>query len=445
MRVSIVGTGYVGLVTGTCLAELGHEVICVDLDQAKVDLIGSGTSPFHEPGLEPLLARNVGHRLSATTDLALAVQQSDVTFVAVGTPVADGSIDLTAVLAAARAIGAALSGKQAYHVVVLKSTVVPGTTDGPFLAALEDASGLRAGAGFGVAANPEFLTEGEAVRDFMTPDRIVLGTLDQETLDLLLGLYQEFPAAIPRVCTTPRNAEMIKYASNALLATLISFSNEIANLGAATGEIDIADVMRGLHLSHYLTSPADGPVARTAPIAAFLEAGCGFGGSCLPKDVRALIAEGERRGQSMRVLRAVIETNDAQPDELLRIVERVSGGIEGRLVTVLGLAFKPDTDDVRESPSIPVIRELVRRGATVTVHDPVVEELPRTLMTDAVTLTSNLETALANADVVVIVTRWNDYLAVPAVLERLGRTPYVVDGRRILAKDDVEYYAGIGL
>jgi UDPglucose 6-dehydrogenase len=446
VRISIVGTGYVGLVTGACLAELGHDVTCVDLDQAKVDMISAGVSPIHEAGLDAILADNIGRRLSATTDLAAAVLSTDITFVAVGTPVVDAVIDLTAVMRAARSIGEAMAEKAAYHVVVLKSTVVPGTTDGPFLAALEETSGLRAGDDFGVAANPEFLTEGEAVRDFMEPDRIVLGATDEQAMRMLLRLYDVYAASVPRVCSTPRTAEMIKYASNALLATLISFSNEIGNLSAATGGIDIVDVMHGVHLSNYLMrSLEEDSAAAPARIASFLEAGCGFGGSCLPKDVRSLIAEGDRRGRPMRTLRAVIETNDAQPRELLQIVDRVSGGVRGRSVTVLGLAFKPDTDDVRESPSIPVVKGLVDSGAKVTVHDPVVAQLPESLALDAVSLTSDLEASLGEAEIVVLVTRWEDYRELSSVLERLGSSPYVIDGRRMLAKHEFERYAGIGL
>ncbi len=286
MRVSIIGTGYVGLVTGACLAEKGHQVTCVDIDQRRVDALNRAESPIFEAGLDELLRAHVGGRLRATTDLTQAVLDSELTLVAVGTPFDGREIDLTAVSGATRQVGEALKLKASYHVVVIKSTVVPGTTDGHVLPILEDASGKKAGAGFGVAMNPEFLSEGEAVRDFLFPDRIVLGGIDERSIDALARLYEPFDD-VPRIRTNTRTAEMIKYASNALLATLISFSNELANLGAALGGIDSVDVMRGVHLSQYFRGRnADG----LPPITSFLAAGCGYGGSCLPKDVSALVA-----------------------------------------------------------------------------------------------------------------------------------------------------------
>ena len=238
---------------------------------------------------------------------------------------------------------------------------------------------------------------------------------------------------------------MIKYASNALLATSISFANEIGNLCAAVGDVDVVDVMRGVHASHYLTPIASDGERVRAPLASFLDAGCGFGGSCLPKDVRALIAEGERLGQPMRMLRAVIETNEEQPSKLVGFVDRAAGGIEGRRVTVLGLAFKPDTDDTRDSPSIAVVRRLLDRGANVTVHDPVVRDLPVELSQSEVQLEPDLASALRGADVVVLVTRWEQYREVPDLLARLEPQPPLVDGRRMLERDRVASYSGIGL
>jgi UDPglucose 6-dehydrogenase/GDP-mannose 6-dehydrogenase len=444
MRVSIVGAGYVGLVTAACLADQGHDVVCADVDRTKVDRITGGVSPIYEPGLDELMARNVGERLRATTDVGRAVAESDLTLVAVGTPSVNGRIDLGAVVSATRAIGSALAGKGDYHLVAVKSTVVPGTTDGVVLPLLEEVSGKRAGADFGVGVNPEFLTEGQAVKDFMSADRLVLGGIDQRTHAALEELYGAFAPSVPRLLTDTRTAEMIKYASNALLATMISFANEIGNLCTAVGDVDVVDVMRGVHLSHYLSPAGPDGVRVKAPITAFLEAGCGFGGSCFPKDVRALIGEGDRREQPMRVLRAVIETNDQQPEELLRLVERAVGDLQAKRVTVLGLAFKPDTDDVRESPAIPIVQRLVTRGARVTIHDPVVADLPGELQRPEVSLSVDLEEALREADVVVLVTRWAQYLEVPALLAALNPAVPFVDGRRLLEKESVANYFGIG-
>jgi UDPglucose 6-dehydrogenase/GDP-mannose 6-dehydrogenase len=445
VRVAVVGTGYVGLVTAACLSEHGHEVVCVDLDRARLKQILRGTIPFYEPGLEELVRRHAGRTLLATDDIADAVRRSQLSFVAVGTPSVDGRIDLRAVLSAVQSIGASLRESAAYHVVVVKSTVVPGTTDGPVRTALEEATGRISGSGFGIAMNPEFLTEGQAVADFMEPDRLVLGADDARTGELLLELYASFPRDVPRVVTNTRTAEMIKYASNTLLATMISFSNEIANLCAAVGGVDVVDVLEGVRLSRYL-SPRGGvgmPVVR-APISSFLEAGCGYGGSCLPKDTAALIAMAAELDQPTPLLRAVAETNARRPDEVIRLAETHLGDLEGLRAAVLGLAFKPDTDDVRESPAIPIVTRLLARGASVVVHDPVVTELPDAIRCADVTLTNELGDTLARADVAIVVTRWDAYQDIPAILAELDDPPLLVDGRRMIDRRSVARYAGIG-
>jgi UDPglucose 6-dehydrogenase/GDP-mannose 6-dehydrogenase len=440
MRVAIAGMGYVGLVTGICLAEKGHEVVCADLDESKVRTVKSGAAPIFEAGLAELLERHLGERFDATTSLRDAVLGADLTMIAVGTPFDGREIDLGAVRAAAREIGEALPEAGRYSVVVVKSTVVPGSTMKVVLPLLEEASGLRAGTDFGVGVNPEFLTEGQAVADFMHPDRIVLGGIDERTLDVMEELYAGFPG-VPRVRTAPSTAEMIKYASNALLATMISFSNELANLCQAVGDVDIVDVMRGLHSSHYLT--VDG---KAAPITAFLEAGCGFGGSCLPKDVSALIAHGERAGRPMPLLRAVIEINRERADEVVAILRRRVPSLAGSRIAVLGLAFKPDTDDTRESPAIPIVERLLAEGAGVVVHDPVVRELPHALEGLPVELQPDLGLALCGAEAAVLVTRWNLYEdELPGKLAEADPPPVLVDGRRLLSRSSVTRYDGIGL
>ncbi len=450
MNVSIVGTGYVGLVTGTCLAHLGHRVTCVDVDRAKVDGILAGEPPIHERGLEALMAPLVGERLTATTDLRAAVADSDITLIAVGTPFAEDAdaIDLSYVERAAREVGEAIADKGGYHVVVVKSTVVPGTTEEVVVPALERASGLAAGRDFGVGMNPEFLREGEAVADFLHPDRIVLGGIDERTLDAMAELYAVFDG-VDVMRTTPRTAEMIKYAANAVLATMISFSNEIANLGTAIGGVDVAEVMRGVHLDKRLSPilEADRKAGeRLVPgFTTYLEAGCGFGGSCFPKDVKALIAHGQAAGEPMAVLDAVIAVNEAQPRKVIELLRDGLGSLDGRRVAVLGLAFKPETDDIRESPALPVVRNLVDAGARVVAFDPIAEAAARAELDGLdVDYAASLEAAVEEVDAVAILTRWSEFARLPRLLAGRESQPLVVDGRRMLPADSVARYAGIG-
>lgn len=443
LTVAIIGTGYVGLVSGACLAECGQRVICVDVDAAKVDRINAGESPIHEAGLDELLRRHRGAALTATTDLRSAVMQADVTLIAVGTPARNGRIDLTYVEQAAAQVGEVLRDRPGYHVLAVKSTVIPGTTDGIVRRAVERTSGKRAGSDFGLGMNPEFLTEGQAVADFMAPDRLVIGGVDARTQQVLERLYAGFPAA-PRVLTNNSTAEMIKYASNALLATMISYSNELAALAARIGDIDIVDVMDGVHRSDYLTlRPAGGQPMR-APIAAFLEAGCGFGGSCLPKDVTALLAQGEELGVAMPMLASVLQINSRQPSRLVELVTGHHPRLEGVRVTVLGLAFKPHTDDTRDSPAFPVLRELSARGAALTAWDPVARPLEHEAMR-GVRMAGSLHDAVAGAQVVILVTRWPEFDALGELLRGRADQPLVVDGRRVLDPADFARYEGIGL
>lgn len=444
MKLSVIGTGYVGLVSGTCLADKGHDVICVDVDREKVERVNRGESPIFERGLQALLEKNVGKRLRATTNLEAAVRDTELTLIAVGTPFDGVAIDLRFIEQVSRQIGAALATKPGYHIVIVKSTVVPGTTDGVVLPLLEAASGRKAGPDFGLGMNPEFLTEGEAVGDFMSPDRIVIGGIDERSRDAQARLYERF-AGVPIVRCNNATAEMIKYASNALLATLISFSNELANLGAVVGGIDTVDVSRGLETSRYLSSVLPNGERLVAPIHAFLLAGCGFGGSCLPKDVAALVAEGRRRGLEMGLLGAALRVNAAQPGEVVRILEKHFADLSDMRVSILGLAFRPDTDDMRESPAIPIIRALQQRGARVRGYDPVAAREARQIFGAEFPLCENLADALHDCDAAVLLTRWREFEAIPALLEGMSPQPLFVDGRRMLDKTSIERYDGIGL
>lgn len=443
MRISIIGTGYVGLVTGACLAEKGHDITCVDINAERVAALNRAESPIFEAGLEELLRKHVGQRIRATTDLASSVLDTDLTLIAVGTPFNGTEIDLTYVLAVSREIGAVLRKKAGYHTVVVKSTVVPGTTDSQVVRALEAASGKRSGVDFGVGMNPEFLSEGEAVNDFLFPDRIVLGGIDQRSIDTLEEVYAPFSPEVPRLRTNTRTAEMIKYASNALLATLISFANELANLGATLGDIDTVQVMQGVHLSQYFRDRTDKDLP---PITAFLKAGCGFGGSCLPKDVSALIAHGEKAGVPMRMLESVMQINREQPRKTVDLLRKHWPDLDGKRVAILGLSFKPETSDVRESPAFPIMRELLRHGVELKAFDPVaMHEAQQAFPEPRVCYSSSLEGALDGIDAVIVVTPWKQFQDVPALLSGRAREVVFVDARRAFDKDRIARYEGIGL
>ena len=445
MRISVIGTGYVGLVTGVCLAEVGHDVTCVDVDPVKVQTIRSGKTPIFEEGLEPLLQRHLGKRLWVTETLRDAVLESDVTFIAVGTPFDGKEIDLTYIRQAAREIGRALADKPSYHLVIVKSTVIPGTTDNVVAPIVAEESGKVAGRDFGVGMNPEFLTEGVAVQDFMDPDRIVLGGADEKAIETMAAIYAPFKDA-PTVRTNNKTAELIKYASNATLATMISFSNEIANLATRLGGIDAAEVMKAVHLARYFTTTLKDGQRVTAPIASFLYAGCGFGGSCLPKDVSALAAQGASAGEPMRMLNSVLEINRERPERTVAILRKHFPSLRGVRVAVLGLAFKSDTDDIRQSPALPIIDLLLRDGAAVSAFDPIaIEPARKALPEGKVSFAECLEEAVRGVEAVIITTSWKEFGRLPALLSDVTNPPVVIDGRRMLDKRSVRRYDGIGL
>jgi UDPglucose 6-dehydrogenase/GDP-mannose 6-dehydrogenase len=307
---------------------------------------------------------------------------------------------------------------------------------------LERESGKQAGVDFGLGMNPEFLTEGEALDDFRYPDRIVCGGIDARSQDVQAKVYESFTA--PLIRTNNSTAELIKYASNALLATLISFSNELANLATAVGGIDATEVMRGVHASRYLSTPLDDGRVVVPSIASFLLAGCGFGGSCLPKDVAALAAHGAAAGVPMPMMRAVLDVNAKQHQKMIELTHKHLPSLAGRRVTVLGVAFRPDTNDTRESPAIPIVKSLIAEGATVAVYDPAAGAEAARLFGTAVAVAPSLAAAVADAEAILIVTRWSEFLELPELLTTLGRNPVVIDGRRMLQPSSVQRYEGIG-
>ena len=445
MNICIVGAGYVGLVTGLCFADRGHRVTCVDVDRAKIEQLANGVLPLHEPGLAVLLERFLGERFFPTTDLTTAVEESELTMITVGTPLANGAISLRFVEAAAAAIGEALASTSDYHTVVVKSTVVPGTTDDCVRRILEDTSGKRCGVDFGVGMNPEFLREGEAVSDFQNPDRIVLGAGDRRAHEAMARMYVGFRDA-RQIFTNTRTAEMIKYASNAMLATFISFSNEIANLCSVARDVDVVDVLGAVHLDRRLTSVAQDGSIVTPGIVGYLKAGCGFGGSCFPKDVRALVHWGTENSRPTPLLSAVLETNDNQSREVVALLKRHFPVFTGLRVAVLGLAFKSGTDDIRESPALRVIPSLAADGAQVIAYDPLANEQTRRVLGDLrIQYAESLAAAVQAVDAIILLTAWPEFQQLPELLERAENPAVVVDGRRALDKARVRRYEGIGI
>ena len=445
MRVSVIGAGFVGLVTAACLADRGLEVVLVDVDPDKVDKVNRAVPPMYEVGLQELLARNVGNRLRATDDLRRAVLETDVSLITVGTPTAGSAIDLRFVEEVSREVGAAIAAKPGYHTVIIKSTVVPGTTDDMVRPILEETSGKKAGTDFGLGMNLEFLRQGSAVADFMDPDRIVLGGIDERSLDTMEKLYEVFDGT-DIVRTTPRTAEMIKYAANSLLATMISYSNEIANLCSAIGDIDAIEVLEGVRLDRRLTPIQSDGVRLVPGMMDYLHPGCGFGGSCFPKDVQALIAYGDEAGSGMPLLEAVIAINEQQPSRVVSLLEAHLKDLDGVRIAVLGLAFKPGTDDMRESPAIPIIRDLIELGAVVGVYDPVAGDTARRVLgNEAIEYHQDLRSAVQGVDAVVVLTPWDEFNDLPEVIAALPTQPLVVDGRRTFHKKAFTHYTGIGL
>lgn len=422
MKISVIGSGYVGSVTAACFAEVGHEVICVDIDKKKMDKINEGIPPIYEEGLEELLKKYSGKGLTATTDYESAIMKTDISFICVGTPSAeDGSIDLSIVRAATASIGAVLAKKERYHVVVVKSTVVPETTEKFVLPLLEETSGKVAGKDFGVAMNPEFLREGKAVYDFMNPDKIVVGAIDQKSGDLVSELYHTFKCEVTR--TSPSTAEMIKYANNSLLATKISFANEIGN------------ICKKLKINTYEVMEAVGKDSRISP--RFLNSGAGFGGSCFPKDVKALIGKAKEIGYSPVLLESVIDVNEKQPILMVEILQKKIGNLEGRKVAVLGLAFKNETDDIRESRAIPVIAELLRLGAKISAYDPMAIENMRRIF-PTVEYFGKSRDALQGADACLVMTEWEEFKQLDSEFEAM-KEKVVIDGRKVIKSKNIDY------
>lgn len=436
MKISVIGSGYVGLVSGACLADVGNDVLCVDVDPEKIRILEEGGIPIHEPGLLELVRRNVeAGRLSFTTDVEQGARHGVIQFIAVGTPPdEDGSADLQYVVAAARNIGKYMDG---YRVIVGKSTVPVGTADRVKAAVTEELATRGSDLAFSVVSNPEFLKEGAAVEDFMRPDRIVVGADDERAMGLMRELYAPFQRSHERlVFMDVRSAELTKYAANAMLATRISFMNELANLAESLGA-DIELVRKGIG--------SDPRIGRH-----FLYAGCGYGGSCFPKDVKALVKTASENGHDLLVLQAVEQANDRQKHVLVdKIVERFGEDLSGRRFAMWGLAFKPDTDDMRDAPSRVIINELFRRGATVSAYDPVAMKESERIFGDETRLNygGRPKSVLDDADALIITTEWKEFRSpdFDAIKSRLKQA-VIFDGRNMydpvsVRAQGIEYFA----
>jgi UDPglucose 6-dehydrogenase len=439
-RISIVGTGYVGLCTAVGFATKGYKIITSTHDKQKATLINEGISPFYEPDLQEKLQKVVGDdHLKCTQNRQEAILNTDITFIAVATPnKPDGSINLQYIKTAAKEIGQALNKKDEHHLVVVKSTVVPGTTQNVVKPIIEKQSRKHCGVNFGLCMNPEFLREGSALYDTLNPDRVIIGEYNKKSGDVLEALYQNFygkkmPSLIRTNLST---AELIKYANNAFLATKISFINTIANLCEKILGADVNVVAKGIGLDQRIGS-------------LFLNAGLGYGGSCFPKDIKALIAHSRNLGYCPELLEAVENVNETQPYKAIQLCKSVVGDLKGKKIAILGLSFKPNTDDMREARSIPIINQLLKEGANITAYDPAAVRNAKTIFTNKVKYATSAIECLKNADCCIIVTEWDEFIKLkPEDFTQNMRQPILIDGRRIYNPEEFSQklkFTAIGL
>jgi UDPglucose 6-dehydrogenase len=431
MHIAVIGTGYVGLVTGACFADFGMQVTCVDKDESKIGSLTSGKMPIYEPGLDALVAKNVREgRLEFSTDVRRAIEQSLVVFLAVGTPTSgDGSADMSQIDEVAYEIARSLNG---YKVIVTKSTVPVGAASRIKKIIAENKTTTSR---FSVAANPEFLREGAAINDFMRPDRVVIGCIDEEAVEILKDIYRPlYLIETPFVITTPESAEMIKYASNAFLATKVSFINEISRLCELLGA-DVHDVAKGMGMDVRIGSK-------------FLHPGPGFGGSCFPKDAKALVALGRSVEYDVQIVEAALRVNESQRTSIIDRIKRLVPQLEDKTIAILGLAFKPDTDDIREAPAIRIINDLAASGSRIRAYDPAAMPSAQRILTD-VRYCEDEYDAATGSDVLVVVTEWNQFRSLDLErLKQLMRGANIIDLRNIYEPEAVRaagfQYLGMG-
>lgn len=425
IRIAVIGMGYVGLTSGVAFAKHGFKSVCTTTTPTKAEKLNHGIPPFYEPGLEGLIKNLVSKgMLSGSIDNINAVKESDITFICVGTPsLQDGSADLSSIKASTKDIAQALKDHKSYHMVVAKSTIPPGTTEDLILPLLEKYSGKKIGTDFGLCMNPEFLRQGNAVHDSLNPDRIVIGEYDKKSGALLENIYKNYEC--PKLHCDIKSAELIKYAANSLLAMKISFANEFARISEKF-KVDVYEVMEGVGLDFRINPK-------------FLDAGCGFGGSCFPKDVKAIRTLANKVGVKTPILDAILATNQLQPDHLVELTKKAIGELKGKSVALLGLSFKPNTEDTRGTRALPIVERLYEEGANVKAYDPKAIENFKPLTDLSIEYYEDLKETLQNADVAVIQADWEEIKKItPETFKKLLKKPVIVDGRRTYNPAEME-------
>lgn len=442
MKISIIGMGYVGLVTGLCFCEFGHEVTCLEKDQKKIFDLNKNKEIIYEPGLKKLLKKHLNKNFFASQDVRKAILNTEVTFVAVGTPFEKGKFNTKHLKSAAKEIGLSLKYKKKFHVIVVKSTVLPGTTDIIIKKEIEKYSGKKVKKNFGLSMNPEFLREGEAIYDFMSSDRIIIGYDNPNTKIMVDKVYKKFKN-VPILYTNNKTAELIKYTSNSLFANLISFSNEISNIGDKIGDINFNEVLKGVSLDRRIATKVKNKLIFPG-IVSYLEPGCGFGGSCFPKDVKALSFLAKKLKSSNKLLKGVMETNDKQINKLFTIIlQNVSK--DKKNILILGSAFKPGTDDIRESPSIKLIKKLLKsKKVNIELFDPVATKNTKKIFKNKIIYAEDLSNSIRGKNLIIVMTKWSKFKSLHKKIPK-NLNPLVIDPRRFLDPKKFKKYIAFGI
>ena len=442
MKISIIGLGYVGLVTGICFCEYGHKVICVEKNKKKISDLNKKKEIIFEPGLKSLLQKHLNKNFLVSNNLKQGILNTDISFITVGTPFKNGKFNTSYLKSVSKDIGLSLKYKKKYHVIVIKSTVLPGTTDKLIKNYIEKYSGKKLGKNFGLSMNPEFLREGEAIKDFIKSDRIVIGADTKKTQLLVKKVYKKFKNT-PILMTNNKTAELIKYTSNSLLANLISFSNEISNIGDKIGDINFNQVLKGVSLDRRITTKINNKLVIPGLIS-YLEPGCGFGGSCFPKDVKSLSYLAAKLKSDNSILKSILKTNQKQIDKLVKIIlQNVSS--KQKKILILGLAFKPNTDDIRESPSIKLIEKLLKsKKVDIEVCDPVANENTKLIFKNKLSYSNNLKRSVKNKNIIIVMTKWNIFKNLNKILPKKCKS-LIIDPRRLLKPNKYKKYLAFGI